>query len=104
MAERQQALHDRAADRIGALISPSYQDKGLSAQAKIAEISNTLAAWDTIDMQGDPPVISITGDTASVKQRYRLRVKKRDKEVSMDGEADLRLRRETNGWKIVSGL
>lgn len=104
MAERQQALHDRSIDRLGGLISPAYQDKGLSAQAKIAEIANSLAAWDTIDMQGDPPVISITGNTAQVRQKYRLRVKGRGKELSMDGEADLRLRREANGWKIVSGL
>jgi ketosteroid isomerase-like protein len=104
MMQRQQALHDRAIDRIAPLISPSYQDKGFDAQAKITEIANTLASWDSIDMQGDPPAISISGDTARVKQNYRLRVKKKDKELTLDGEANLSLRREPSGWKIVCGL
>ena len=104
LAERHQALTSRNFPRYRALISSSYQDKGQDYSAKTAELAKTLASWDRIEHQVDAPVIRISGKSASSSTRYRLRVSRQGKTLELTGEENLRLQRESSGWKIIGGL
>lgn len=104
LAERRQALTTRDHPRYHALLSRSYHDKGQDQGAKTAELASTLANWDAIDYQADPPRITISGKTASATSRYRLRVTKQGKTFLLEGEETLQLRQEQGGWKITGGL
>lgn len=104
LAERQQALTSRDLPRYRALLSRSYRDQKLDYGAKTAELARTLANWDNIDYQADPPQITISGNSASAATHYRLRVRKQGKTLLMEGEENLRLQREPEGWKIIGGL
>lgn len=101
---RLQALSARDISPFETIISTSYADKGMGREMKLADIAASFKRWDTITMLTEPPDIRITGNTATSITRYRLRVKKGEKMLELEGEETIRYAREGDTWKIISGL
>ncbi len=104
LKERQQALTSRDSRLYLTLISRDYQDKGLNYQTKSVELQNTLAAFDSIEYRVTAQRIELRGNAATVTGDYDLKVISGGKSLKMSGKEELGLRREREGWRIVSGL
>jgi hypothetical protein len=101
---RRQAIIARDPARYRPLISPAYYDHGKGASAKLAELSKTLLSQEIVDFRTADQQITVSGDQAVLSERYRLQVVSKGTRYEFQGEETIRLRKETDGWKISGGL
>jgi ketosteroid isomerase-like protein len=104
-AARRQAMVSHDLPRYLDLVSPAYHDdKGLDYAAKARQVASTFQSFDKIDFRIDNQQITVSGGTATVRETYLLRTRLKGKELTLNGEEVLQLRKEPRGWKIIGGL
>ncbi|RNC66602.1 MAG: nuclear transport factor 2 family protein [Desulfuromonadales bacterium] len=101
---REQAMATGDTALYASIISSAYQDKGMDCRAKNEDMIKIMNGFGRIDYRSLNRTVQIEGDSATVSDRYAMKVTFRGKPLELAGEATLRLRRETGGWKIVAGL
>ena len=104
LRQRERALATADASLYASLISPAYQDKGVDARTKRAELAQTLAAFGPVSYRSLGRTIAVNGDNATVSGRYAMKVAAAGKPLELAGEETIRLHREAGGWKIVGGI
>lgn len=101
---RAQAMNNRNINQYLAVISPAYSDRGKD----LAQLRDGLEAgfkiYDSVNYQAAEQKITIKGKQAEVTGTYRMKVVIRGKEMVLDGKERLVLAKESDGWKIISGL
>ncbi|HEY5975285.1 MAG TPA: nuclear transport factor 2 family protein [Geobacteraceae bacterium] len=102
--QRRQAIIARNPANYRPLLSPSYFDQGVDANAKLAELAKTLLSQEIIDFRTTEQRITVSGAQAVLHDRYRLQVISKGNHYEFEGEETIRLRKETGGWKISGGL
>ena len=102
--KRQQALLHKDVNLYLSIISRHYQDKGVDFTAKKKELESNFAVFDRIDYRSDGIAIDVTGGRATISGNYGLKVFIKGKELKLAGKEELRLVKESGGWKIVGGL
>lgn len=104
MQLRAQAMNSRNINQYLTVISPAYSDRGKD----LAQLRDGLEAgfkiYDSVYYQADEQKITIKGKQAEVTGTYRMKVVIRGKEMVLDGKEHLVLAKESDGWKIISGL
>lgn len=104
MLQRQQALRSKDLDTYLRLISLNYQSKGQDFAAMKKELAANFAAFDSVDYRSDGYEITIAGDDATVAGGYGLRIVKGGQLLKVEGTEEIRLHKEQQVWRIVSGL
>lgn len=103
-ASRQQAL---ATGNIGlylTLISRNYHDNGKTYTDKARELADTIVNGDRFLYQGTVTEVSVSGDHATARGRYTMRVLIKGEPFELQGVETIRLQREASEWRIVGGL
>ncbi|BDV41665.1 lipoprotein [Geotalea uraniireducens] len=104
LQKREQALAKGDSSLYATLISPAYRDDKTDAAGKRAELAKTLQRIGPVSYRSLSRTITVKGDTATVEGRYAMKIPLKGTPLELAGEETIRLRRETGGWKIVSGL
>lgn len=104
MRLREQALATADASLYASLISPLYQDKGLDFREKRTELAKTLSDFGPVSYRSLSRTVTVNRGDATVTGKYAMKVTVKGKPLEITGEETIRLRRETDGWKIVGGI
>ncbi len=104
LMQRQQALCKKDLNRYRSLLSLDYLDKNQNYTLKTNELESNFAVFDKIDYRSDGYKIHIKDAQGTVSGHYRMKITIGHREMKMEGEENLLLRKESGGWKIVAGL
>lgn len=104
MQVRAQAMNARNINLYLTVISPAYSDKGKDRAQLKDGLEAGFKVYDSVYYQADEQKVKIKGKQAEVAGTYRMKVVIRGREMVLDGKEHLLLAKESDGWKIISGL
>lgn len=104
LATRTEALNNRNVASYIAVISPQYNDKGKSFTILKDNLEKSFSDCEQIVYEAGTPSIHIAGNRAESTGSYRMRVRLRGKEMTLNGTEHLTLAKEPKGWKIIAGI
>jgi hypothetical protein len=104
LAVRAGALNARDISRYISVVSPRYHDKDKDLARLKASLENNFKDYEQIAYEAGTPSITVSGKQAESVCGYRMKIKMRGKEMTLNGTEHLRMTKEPEGWKITSGL
>lgn len=104
VATRSDALNSRDLPRYLSVVSQRYSDKGKNYAQLSESLERSFKEYEALSYESDRPEISVKGATAESVSSYRIRVRARGKEMTLNGTEHLRLAKEQDGWKIIAGI
>lgn len=104
LATRTNALNSRNISRYVSVVSLQYNDKGKNFAQLKAGLEKNFREFEQISYETDKPSITSDGTSAESVSSYRMKVKVRGKELTLNGTEHLRLAKEPDGWKIIAGI
>lgn len=98
------ALNAKDLPRYVSVISQQYNDKGKDFTRLTEGLRNNFREFEQISYEADSPAITINGTAADAAASYRMKIRIKEKELSLKGTEHLRLAKEPEGWKIIAGI
>ena len=104
LATRASALNTRNMSQYLTVVSTQYSDKGKSFVQLRESLEKNFRDFEQIAYEQGTPTITVDGSTAGAVCSYRMKVRVRGKEMTLNGTEHLRLVKELEGWKIIAGI
>jgi predicted ester cyclase len=104
LAIRTDALNSRDLTRYISVISGRYNDKGKSLDLLRETLEKNFRDFEQISYEAEKPDILVDGTRARSDASYRMKIKVRGKEMTLNGTEHLILVKEPEGWKIIAGI
>ena len=104
LAVRSNAINTRNLTQYLSVVSQRYNDKGKSFAQLAETLKKNFGEFEQISYEADPPSISVKGGVADSVGSYRMKVRIRGREITLNGTEHLRLVKETGEWKIIAGI
>lgn len=104
LIQRQQALCNKDLEAYLSILSRNYLDNNQNFADKRKELESNFALFDKLDYRSDGLEVRIMDRQATVSGHYGLKITIRGREMKLEGEEKLLLRKESGCWKIVAGL
>lgn len=101
---RANALNSRDMSRYISVVSPHYLDKGKNFVQLKGSLEDNFRDFEQISYEAGTQTITIAGNSAESVGSYRMKVRMRGKEMTLNGTEHLRLVKEPEGWKIIAGI
>lgn len=104
LATRTNALNLRDMTMYLSVVSRNYNDKHKNYVQLKESLENNFRDYEQLSYEPGTPTITVTGATAESVCSYRMKIKVRKKEMTLNGIEHLRLAKEPEGWKIIAGI
>ena len=104
LATRGNALKSRNLSLYITVISPDYNDKGKDYVRLREGLEKNFRDYEQLSYEAGSRSITIDGNSAESVGSYRMKVRVRGKEMTLNGTEHLRLVKEPEGWKIIAGI
>lgn len=104
LSKRSNALNSKDLSQYVSAISIRYNDKGKDFKQIKESVEKNFSDFEQISFISDIPTIKVNGNSAESISNYRMKVFVHGKETLLNGTEHLRLEKENDGWKIVSGI
>lgn len=104
LSTRAGALNARDMSRYFTVVSPHYLDKGKNFVQLKENIEKNFRDFEQLSYEAGTQTITIDGNSAESVGSYRMKVRVRGKEMTLNGTEHLRLIKEQEGWKIIAGI
>ena len=101
---RANALNSRDVSQYLTVVSTHYSDNGKSFVQLKESLEKNFKDFEQVSYVPGTPSITIHGQSAESVGGYRMKVRIRGKELSLNGTEHLRLSKEPEGWKIIAGI
>lgn len=101
---RADALNSRDMSRYLSVVSTHYSDNGKNFARLKESLEKNFREFEQLSYEADRPSITVDGTTAESVGSYRMKVRVRGKEMTLNGTEYLRLVKEPEGWKIIAGI
>jgi hypothetical protein len=104
LATRSNALNTKDSNLYFSTVSLRYSDKGKNFAQLKESVEKNFREFEQISYKCGAPSITVYGSEADSACDYRMKMRVRGKEFELKGLEHLKLKNETDGWKIVSGI
>jgi hypothetical protein len=104
LATRAGSLNSRDMSQYLSVVSTRYSDKGKDFARLRADLEKNFREFEQITYESERPSVTVEGDRAGAVGSYRMKVRVRGREMSLNGTEHIRLVKEPEGWKIVAGI
>ncbi len=104
LATRADALNKRDLPQYISVVSTQYNDKGKNLARLRESLEKNFRDFEQISYEQGAPSITVDGTTAGAVGSYRMKIRVRGKEMTLNGTEHLRLVKEPDGWKIIAGI
>lgn len=101
---RSSALNSGDMPQYLSVVSPRYNDKGRDFLRLKESLEKRFGEFGQISYEAERPTITLLGNSAESAGSYRMKIKVRGKEITLNGTEHLRLAKEPEGWKIIAGI
>lgn len=104
LAVRAAALNSRNIQQYLTTVSPRYADKGKDLPRLRESLEKNFSDYEQLSYEAETPSITVSGNSAGAVGGYRMKVRVRGREMTLNGTEHLRLVKEPDGWKIIAGI
>lgn len=104
LTTRANALNSRNMPQYLSVVSIRYSDKGKTFAQLRESLEKNFRDFEQISYEPGTPVITVDGTAAAADCSYRMKIRVRGKELTLNGTEHLRLSKEPEGWKIIAGI
>lgn len=104
LAIRSNALNTRDSSLYFSTVSSRYNDKGRNLMQLKEGVEKNFREFEQISYECGATSITVNSSEAYSVCDYRMKMRVRGKEFELKGLEQLKLKKETDGWKIVSGI
>ncbi len=104
LAIRTTALNSRDISGYMSVISPQYNDKGKNSVQLKVSLEKNFKDFEQLSYEAGTPSITVDGTGAESVCIYRMKVRVRGKEMTLNGTEHLKMVNESGGWKIIAGI
>ncbi len=104
LTTRANALNSRDISQYLTVVSTHYSDNGKTFAQLKENLEKNFKDFEQVSYEPGTPSITIRGRSAQSVGSYRMKVRVRGKEMSLNGTEHLRLSKEPEGWKIIAGI
>ena len=101
---RTNALNLRDMPMYLSVVSRNYNDKHKNYFQLKESLENNFRDYEQLSYEPGKPSITVEGSSAESVNSYRMKIKVRKKELTLNGTEHLRLAKEPEGWKIIAGI
>lgn len=104
LTTRTSALNSRNMSQYLSVVSNHYNDKGKNVVQLKEDLEHHFKDFEQLSYEPGTYSITIHGTSAEAVANYRMKVKVRGKETTINGTEHLKLAKEPDGWKIIAGI
>ena len=104
LTTRANAINSRNVPRYLSVVSIRYSDKDKTFAQLRESLEKNFRDFEQISYEPGTPTITVDGTAADTACSYRMKIKVRGKEMTLNGTEHLRLSKEPEGWKIIAGI
>ncbi len=104
LATRTSALNSMDMTQYLSVVSINYDDKDKRFAQLKESLEKNFRDFEYIRYEPDTPAITVDGNHAESTGSYRMKIRARGKEMSLNGTDHLQLAKEPEGWKIIAGI
>lgn len=104
LTTRASALNTRNLPQYISVVSPHYRDKGKGFVQIKESLGKNFREFEQISYEAGKQTITVDGIFAESVASYRMKVRVRGKEMTLNGTERLKLLKEPEGWKIIAGI
>ncbi len=104
LSTRANALNSRDVSKYISVVSPHYSDKDKNFLQLKASLEKNFKDFEQLTYVAGTASITVNGNSAETVSSYRMKVRVRGKEMTLNGTEHLRLVKEPEGWKIIAGI
>jgi hypothetical protein len=101
---RDGALNARDVSRYISVISRQYNYNGKNFIRLKECVEKNFRDFELISYKAGTPSINLNGTSAETVGSYRMKIRVRGKDMSLNGTEHFRLVKEPEGWKIIAGI
>ena len=98
------ALNTRDVTPYIAILSNNYNHNEKKFSHLKESLINNFKTIESLTYQPGKPTISLHGKYAEATGTYRMKILIHGKEIVLDGNENIKLAKESEGWKITGGL
>ena len=104
LATRADALNSRDMPQYISVVSSHYSDKGKDFAQLKENLGENFRDFEQFSYEAGTPSVTVAGNSAESVGSYRMKVRVRGKDMTLNGVERLRLVKEPEGWKIIAGI
>lgn len=104
LTTRSNALNSRDISKYISVVSPHYSDKGKGCAQLKESLEKNFRDFERLSYEPGVQSITVKGVSAESVGSYRMKIRVRGKEMTLNGTEHLRLVKEPEGWKIIAGI